>query len=224
MTFRVTIQILTKIYGEQSLRFNTHWQCLKLTKKDCKDYTTFAITVNRYCERFQLNEITPDMFKCLIFLQGLSLPSEKEVRTRLLTKLGEDQKITAQSLAEKCQRILNLRADTAKIEERNISNIHTIKNKPQGKKINRFSKLFRVTGVENCIYLKTIHLNKRIPYLLAQRTRFLTLQTWRGKLFKKIFKKTKKKRAQYITEQATTEKVQRKYVNICLNNKKKNFR
>ena len=71
----------------------------------------------RYCERFQLNEITPDMFKCL--------------HTRLLTKLEQDQKITLQSLAENCQHILNLRADTAKIEERDISNVHTIKNKPK---------------------------------------------------------------------------------------------
>ena len=59
-------------------------------KKDCEDYTTFASTVNRYCERFQVNEITPDMFKCLIFIQGLTLPSEKEVHT----KLEQDQKIT----------------------------------------------------------------------------------------------------------------------------------
>ena len=46
MTFRETIQILTKIFGEQSSLFNTHWQCLNLTKKGCKDNTTFASTVN----------------------------------------------------------------------------------------------------------------------------------------------------------------------------------
>ena len=56
-------------------------------KKDCEDYTTFNSTVNRYCEMFQVNKITPDMFKCLIFIQGLTSPSEKEVRTRLLKKI-----------------------------------------------------------------------------------------------------------------------------------------
>ena len=58
-------------------------------------YVDFILpsTVNRYCERFQLNEITPDMFKCLIFIQRLISPSEKEVRTRLLTKLEQVQKI-----------------------------------------------------------------------------------------------------------------------------------
>ena len=62
------IQIQMKISGEQGSLFNTHWQCLNLSKKDCDDYTTFANTVNRYCERFQLNEITPDMLRYLIFI------------------------------------------------------------------------------------------------------------------------------------------------------------
>ena len=95
----------------------------------------------------------------MIFIQGLISSSEKEVRRRLLTKLEQDQNITLQSLPEDCQRILNLRADTAKIEERDFSNTHTIKNKPQGKKNKRFFKFNPCYGVENCIYLKTVHLN-----------------------------------------------------------------
>ena len=134
MTFRETLQILTQIFGEQSSLFNTRWLCLNLMKKYCEDYTTFASTVNKYCERLQLNEIMRDMFKCFIFIQGLTSPSEKELHTRLLTKLGQDQKITLQSLAEEYQCILNLRADIAKIKERDILNIHTIKNKPQGRR------------------------------------------------------------------------------------------
>ena len=127
-------------------------------KKDCEDYTTFASTVNRYCEMFQRNEITPDMFKCLIFIQGLTLPSEKEVRTRLLTKLERHQKITLQSLAEECQRILNCRADAAKIQERDISNIYTIKNKPQGKKNKPFFKM------NLCYGRGEFHLFKDYPF------------------------------------------------------------
>ena len=78
-----------KIFGEQSSLFNTCWQCLKLTKKDFEDYKTFTSTVNRVCESFQLNEITPDIFECLIFIQGLTSSSEKEV---CITKLEQDQK------------------------------------------------------------------------------------------------------------------------------------
>ena len=57
-----------------------------------------------------------------------------------------------------------------------------------------------------------------MPYLWQQRAQILTLQTWRGKLLKK-----KKKWVQDTTEQATTEKVQGKYINICLNNEKIKF-
>ena len=53
-----------------------------------------------------------------------------------------------------------------------------------------------------------------MPHLQAQRTQILTLQTWRGEIFLK-----RKKQVQFTSEQATTEKVQRKYINICLNNK-----
>ena len=103
VTFRVTIQILKKWWGGgQNSLINTRWQCLNLTKKDCEDYTTFASTVNRYCEKFQLNEITPDMFKCLSFLQALASPSEKEVRTRLLTDLKWNAVSSRQWLCRYC--------------------------------------------------------------------------------------------------------------------------
>ena len=187
MTFRETIQILTKIFGEPSSLFNTRWKYLNFTKNDCEDYATYTSTVNRWnCERFQLNEITPDKFKCLIFIQGLTSPSEKEVRKSLLTKLEQDQKITLQSLAEENQHILNLWADTAKIEERGISNIHTIKNKPQGQKIKPFFKIIQCYGCGELYLFKDCPFkHKKMPYLRAQRTQILTLQTWKGKLFKK---------------------------------------
>ena len=95
-------------------------------------------------------------------------------------------------------------------------------NKDKVRKINRFSKLIRVTGVENSIYLNTVHLNtKKMPYLLAQRIHILTLQIWRGE----ITQKNKKKRYSTLLNKQQLKKVQRKHINVCLNNKKKsNFR
>ena len=81
------------------------------------------------------------MFECLIFIQGLTSSSEKEIHTSLFAKLEQEQKITLQNLAEECQRLLNLRVDTAKIEERDISNIHAIKKKLQGKKNTPYFKI-----------------------------------------------------------------------------------
>ena len=185
MTFQETVQILMKIFGQQSSLSNTRRQCLNLMKKDCEVYTTFASTVNRYCEKFQLNETTSDVFKCLIFLQGLTSPSEKEVNTRLLTKLEQDQKITLQSLAEECQHSLNLRADTAKIEEWDISNIHSIKKKSQGKKNIPFFKINPCYGCENCIYLKAVHLNTKNATLVGTKDTNFHTADLEGEIFQK---------------------------------------
>ena len=163
VTFRETIQVLIKIFGEQSSLFNTRWQCLNLTKKDCEDCTTFASPVNRYCERFQLNEITPDMFKCLIFIQDQPHRLKKKFVQGYKTKFKQDQKKkkkkkTLQRLPEECQPILNLRADTVKSEERDISNIHKIKSKPQGKKNKPFFK------INPCYECGGLHLFKYCPF------------------------------------------------------------
>ena len=53
-------------------------------------------------------------------------------------KLEQDQKITLQNLVDECQLISNLRTDVAKIEEWDISHIHTVQNKPKGWKENFF--------------------------------------------------------------------------------------
>ena len=49
--------------------------------------------------------MTLEMFKCLIFVQGLTALDDSEIRLRLLTKLEQDQKIILQNLADERQRI-----------------------------------------------------------------------------------------------------------------------
>ena len=137
------------------------------------------------------------MFKCLIFIHS---PSEKEVRTRLLTKFEQDPKITLQSLAEECQRILNLSADTAKIEERDISNIHSIKNKSQGKKNKPFFK------INPCYGCGGLHLFNHCPFKHkkwhtcgCKGHKFSHCRLGGGNFSKK------KKKEQYTSEQAAIE-------------------
>ena len=102
ISFLKLIQILTKIFRERCLLFNTRRQFLNLTKKENEDYSTFARIVNRECEKFRLSQITPNMFKCLIFVQGLTAPTDAEIRSILLTKLEQNQKIILQNLVDKC--------------------------------------------------------------------------------------------------------------------------
>ena len=63
-----------------------------------KSYEKGLWRLHNFCQygeqilwKFRLNEIIPDMFKCLIFIQGLTSSSEKEIRTRLLARLQPDQ-------------------------------------------------------------------------------------------------------------------------------------
>ena len=60
------------------------------------------------------------MFKCLIFVQGLTAPEDGEIRTRILSKLEQNPEISLQMVAEECNGIVNLQLDTALIEERDM--------------------------------------------------------------------------------------------------------
>ena len=44
---------------------------MNLKKKPDEDFTIFARIVHNQCEGFKLVELSPDNFKCLIFVQGL---------------------------------------------------------------------------------------------------------------------------------------------------------
>ena len=60
------------------------------------------------------------MFKCLIFIQGLTVPEDGEIRTRILSTLEQNPKISLQMVAEECKRIENLQFDMVWIEEHNM--------------------------------------------------------------------------------------------------------
>ena len=154
------------------------------------------------------------MFQCLIFIQGLT-SSKKEICTRFLAKLEQDQKITLQNLAEECQSILNLRADTAKIEEQDISNIHAIKKKLQGKNKPYFK-------INLCYGCGELHLFKDCPF----KHKKCFACGFKGHKFSHCRRKVKtmiknNNLVQYTTEHATIKKGQRKYIHIHLKNKKK---
>lgn len=72
-------------------------------KRNGVDYVTFARDINRKCDKFQLQSITEDQFKCLIFIVGLSRDSD--VRTRQLSKLEQDIDVKIKVLTNKCQNV-----------------------------------------------------------------------------------------------------------------------
>lgn len=136
-TFEETIEKLKKMFGRQTTLFNARYQCLSVTKKSFDDFVTYAGIVNKNCENFKLNTLTPDEFKSLIFVCGLQSSHDSDIRTRLLSKMeNEKTPMTLESLSTECQRMINLKSDTAMIENPSTSKstVNAVNNSTSEKK------------------------------------------------------------------------------------------
>ncbi|XP_038119374.1 uncharacterized protein K02A2.6-like [Culex quinquefasciatus] len=133
--FKETVKTLKSIFGRHTSLFNSRYQCLQLQKNPSDDYFTYAGIVNEKCEEFQLDKIDADQFKCLLFVCGLSSSRDADVRTSLLSKIESANPaapMTLRSLAEECQRLLNLKRDTAMLE-RTKPTVSAVKQPPRTK-------------------------------------------------------------------------------------------
>ena len=111
-----TVDILCSIFAERTSLFNIRYNCLKIMHKIGEDIVTYAGRVNSECERFKLNDLSYDQFKALIFVAGLTLNEESDIRTRLLGRLDTNSEFTVQQLAEEYIRMQNIKQDTTMIQ------------------------------------------------------------------------------------------------------------
>ncbi|XP_053699347.1 uncharacterized protein K02A2.6-like [Sabethes cyaneus] len=133
-SFEETVNKLKELFSVRVSLFSKRYLCFQLSKNDADDFVTYAGITNKYCEDFELNKITADQFKSLIFICGLRSPKDVDIRTRLLSKLenNAEGECNLESLIAECQRLQNLKHDVAIVEQKKpISSICSVKqNKP----------------------------------------------------------------------------------------------
>ncbi|XP_054746789.1 uncharacterized protein K02A2.6-like [Anastrepha obliqua] len=86
-------------------------------KNQQEDLVSYAARVNAQCEKFRLSELSADQFKCLIYVFGLQAHTEADIRIKILAKLEEDSQQTLNSLVSHAKKFINLKKDTAMVEE-----------------------------------------------------------------------------------------------------------
>ena len=93
---------------------------------------TFAAVVNRHCDDFKVAELSADNFKCVIFVQGLVLAKDAEIRQRILNKLQNELNPTLQQVAKYCQQYTSVKQDFKKLNNLVFcrSGSYAIKNRP----------------------------------------------------------------------------------------------
>ena len=103
--FEKTIKILSGIFDERDSLFHTQYRCLNIEKQENEDFITYVGNVNSQYKLFKLGNLLINMFKCLIFVQGLTVVKDKDIRSRILTIMEQDLEIMLQKVteADKCR-------------------------------------------------------------------------------------------------------------------------
>ncbi|EDS29712.1 conserved hypothetical protein [Culex quinquefasciatus] len=150
-TLAQTVAKLKKLFGRQKSVFHARYQCLQYAKNDADDFTTYAATVNKHCEAFQLSKLSSDQFKALRFVCGLQSSRDADIRARLISKLEADEtaaveaaaagaaagdagaagvaarsRVTLENLVEECHRVANLKQDTLMVENKDARNVYIV--------------------------------------------------------------------------------------------------
>ena len=97
--------MLCSIFGERDSLFHTRYKCLNTQKEETDNIVTYAGKVNALCELFKLKDLSVDMFKCYIFVQGLTAPRDKDLRSRILSIMEQDPEMNLQKVTEECQKV-----------------------------------------------------------------------------------------------------------------------
>ncbi|XP_058456714.1 uncharacterized protein LOC131434084 [Malaya genurostris] len=165
-TFEEVVKKLKSVFGLHKSQFSQRYDCLRIVKNEVDDYVTYAGIVNRQCEDFELNNLTIDQFKALIFICGLQASKDADVRTRLLSKLETDAAamVNLETLVTECQRLSNLKHDTALVEKKQSSLSVQAVRQPKQQKLASSHHSSEKTPRTPCWQCGAMHFVKVCPF------------------------------------------------------------
>lgn len=124
-----TVTKLTDLFGTKESLLHRRYKCLNTCRKGSEDYLAYACRVNKGVVEFELGKLTEEQLKCLVFVCGLKDDKEEEIRRRLLTRIEDRPEITLEQITMECQRIINLRLDSAMIEGETKEQVNALQYK-----------------------------------------------------------------------------------------------
>ncbi|XP_055590876.1 uncharacterized protein K02A2.6-like [Uranotaenia lowii] len=119
--FSDTVGKLKSLFGTVESLICRRYRCLQVSKQPSEDYRAYACRVNRLCIEFELGKLSEDEFKCLIFVCGLKSDSDGEIRTRLLSRIGDNSLVKLEQISDECQKLMTIKHDTAMIATQSVS-------------------------------------------------------------------------------------------------------
>ncbi|XP_055714234.1 uncharacterized protein K02A2.6-like [Phlebotomus papatasi] len=148
-TFDETVARLKDLFGRRESLFHTRWRCLQIQKKETDDFQTHSTVINKICEEFKLGELTPEHFKCLVFILSLKSKNDSDVRTRLLHKLEVEkpETLTLSFMASEATRLTNLKTESADLELKDtMQGVHFVQRQGKPKKGNSSNSKSQQSG------------------------------------------------------------------------------
>lgn len=74
------VEKLEIIFEQQKSIFSKHYDCLQLSKNEANDFVTYTGIVNRQCEKIELQKLSVNQFKNLLFICGSENPTSIKAR------------------------------------------------------------------------------------------------------------------------------------------------
>ncbi|XP_052895504.1 uncharacterized protein LOC128302731 [Anopheles moucheti] len=118
--FSEMVEKLKMLFGKMESTLCKRFKCFNTTKTRDEDLLAFTCRVNRACVEAEFSSMTEEQFKCLVLVCGLKDEGDRDVRIKLLANLEERKDATLEQLAELCQRLIRVKADSAMIAPGNL--------------------------------------------------------------------------------------------------------